>query len=161
MGMRCEVIVVDEDQINELLANPESIFNLLAVGRTGVFLDKAWHGIHFLLTGSVWGGKEPLCYLVKGGEEIGDVDVGYGPARVFSPNQIAGWADALSAISSDDLQKRYDPEAMTKAGIYPGGWDFAQEDGSLPGELLEFYGELQFFLEQAKSENKGAVIAVR
>jgi Domain of unknown function (DUF1877) len=51
--------------------------------------------------------------------------------------------------------------SMTKADIYPGGWDLAQEAGSLPGELLEFYEELQFFLEKAKSENKGAVIAIR
>jgi hypothetical protein len=48
-----------------------------------------------------------------------------------------------------------------ESGHLSGGWDLAQEDGSLPGELLEFYEELQFFLEKAKSENKGAVIAIR
>lgn len=84
-------------------------------------LDKAWHGIHFLLTGSVWEGEEPLCYLVRGGVELGKEDFGYGPAPLLNPDQIADWAKALSTISTDELRKRFNPEAMMKAKIYPGG----------------------------------------
>src|SRR5687768_15824950 len=28
-------------------------------------LDKAWHGLHFLFTGTEWEGDEPACFLVK------------------------------------------------------------------------------------------------
>ena len=51
-------------------------------------LDKAWHGIHYLLTGTAWAGAEPLNFIVCGGTEVGDIDVGYGPARVFSSNDV-------------------------------------------------------------------------
>src|SRR5262245_51191373 len=32
-------------------------------------LDKAWHGIHYLLTGTAWEGVLPLDFLVRGGVE--------------------------------------------------------------------------------------------
>lgn len=48
---------------------------------TDANLDKAWHGIHFLLTGSTWEGEKPLNFLISGGETIGEIEVGYGPAR--------------------------------------------------------------------------------
>src|SRR5687768_13192892 len=37
-------------------------------------LDKAWHGLHFLFTGTAWEGAPPECFLVSGGTEIGQVD---------------------------------------------------------------------------------------
>src|SRR5688500_6275073 len=36
-------------------------------------LDKAWHGIHYLLTGTAWEGAEPLNFLVAGGRPVGDI----------------------------------------------------------------------------------------
>src|SRR5215212_1257503 len=41
-------------------------------------LEKMWHGLHFLFTGTLSEGEEPACYLQRGGEEIGDPDeLGY------------------------------------------------------------------------------------
>jgi hypothetical protein len=165
MGMICCLIEVDEAKIKELLADPESIRDFLGAGEEeeeeekefgGIDLDKAWHGIQFLLTGSAWEGEEPLCYLVKGGEEIGDVR--YGPARALRPIQIEAWANALSAISIDDLRERYDPEAMINAKIYPGRWGPATEKGGVSKYLLEGYECLRYFLEQTKNAKKGAII---
>ncbi|MGH9935284.1 MAG: YfbM family protein [Blastocatellia bacterium] len=140
MGMVCGLTAVDEGQINEFLTHRENVFDYLdeleeneEIG--GVDLDKAWHGIHFLLTRSAWDGAEPLCYLVKGGEEIGAED---DCARLLRPNQIADWANALSTISSDDLRKRYDPAAMTKTDIYPEIWDRAEEEQGNLEYLLDY-----------------------
>lgn len=165
MSMICCLIDVDEVQINDLLANPDGVGDFVeewfeGEEIRGIDLDKAWHGIHFLLTGSAWEGTEPLCYLVKGGEEIGDEDVGYCPARAIRPNQIADWTNALSAISGDDLRKRFDPEAMMKAEIYPDIWDRAPEEDDVLGYLLEYYEALRSFVERTKNENKGAIITL-
>jgi hypothetical protein len=165
MSMICCLIDVAEAQINELPAAPDSIHNFVDVWFEGeevrgIDLDKAWRGIHFLLNESAREGNEPLCYLVKGGEEIGDEDVGYCRARALRPNQIADWADALSAISVDDRRKRFDPEALLKADIYPSVWDRAPEEDDTPGYLLEFYDALRSFPEQTKHENKGAIITL-
>jgi hypothetical protein len=51
-------------------------------------VDKAWHGIHFLLTGAAWGDNRPECFIVASGREIGDDDVGYGPARGFTSSEV-------------------------------------------------------------------------
>lgn len=162
MGMVCCLAPVDEDQINELLANPEGVSDFLEMSEEdeeigGVDLDKAWHGIHFLLTGSAWEGEEPLCYLFKGGEGVGAEDDG---ARVLKPNQIADWANTLSTIPADDLRKRFNPEAMMEVEIYPEIWDRASEEDDILRYLLENYEALRSFLEQTKNENKGAIISV-
>ncbi len=47
-------------------------------------LDKAWHGVHYLLTGQADGGELPHSLAVTGGEEFGP-EVGYGPARFLIP----------------------------------------------------------------------------
>jgi Domain of unknown function (DUF1877) len=41
-------------------------------------LDKSWHGIHYLLTGTASGGVAPVNFLVAGGRPVGKLDVGYG-----------------------------------------------------------------------------------
>ncbi len=86
-------------------------------------LDKSWHGIHYLLTGSADEGGAPLDFLVAGGTEVGDEDVGYGPARVFTSAQTRAIAAALAAVTDDELRARFAPEAMMRAEIYPEIWD--------------------------------------
>jgi uncharacterized protein DUF1877 len=161
MGVTCCLAPVDGDQIDELLADPEGVSDFLEEleeEEKVVDLDKSWHGIHFLLTGSAEEGEEPLCYLIKGGEDIGYGDDDYAPPRALRPNQIADWANALSAISSDDLRKRYDTKAMMEVEIYPTIWDRITEEDGYPGYLLENYEWLRSFVEQMKNENKGAII---
>ena len=53
------------------------------VGDAEVDLDKAWHGIHYLLTGSVESNKTLASKVIMGGEDIGP-DRGYGPARCLA-----------------------------------------------------------------------------
>ena len=52
-------------------------------------LDKAWHGIHFLLTGSAWETTPGAGESVLGGDPVGP-DRGYGPARLLDPGPGAG-----------------------------------------------------------------------
>jgi len=83
-------------------------------------LDKTWEGIHYLLTGAnQLGGDEPLCYLARGGEEIGEVDVGYGPARALKSNQVKAFTEALAGISEEEFRERFNAEEVAQAGIYP------------------------------------------
>ena len=67
-------------EIQHLLASPSDVTRFLygaeADGRERVGLKKAWHAIHFALTGSRLGGAEPLNFLVSEGTPVGEVDVG-------------------------------------------------------------------------------------
>ena len=123
-------------------------------------LDKAWHGIHYLLTGSDWGGDPPLNFLVAGGLPVGDVDVGYGPARVFHSSEVARIRDALCAIQPDDLRRRYNPDAMVEQDIYPTIWDRDPKDDDSLGYLVEHFGVLQRFISDAASKGLGIVVTM-
>src|SRR5687767_12235877 len=72
-------------------------------------LDKAWHGLHYLLTRTAWEGDAPLNFLVAGGREVGDIDVGYGPARVLSAAEVRAAADALARLTDEELRSRFNP----------------------------------------------------
>src|SRR6516165_8261013 len=88
-----------------------------------VSIDKAWHGLHYLLCGAAEPAPGPLGQSVFGGTEIGE-DQGYGPARYFSPAQVVEIAAALRSPGLErDLHARFDAEAMTQIGIYPGVWE--------------------------------------
>jgi hypothetical protein len=125
-----------------------------------VDLDKAWHGIHYLLTGSAWEGEKPLCYLVQGGAEVGDVDVGYGPARALRSDQVKAFHDALRALSREDLKVRYQPERMKELDIYPGIWDSEPPEGDPFGYLMEYVKILDEFLAKTVQKGLGLVVCI-
>lgn len=160
MSMICCLREADDSEIQRLLQEPEQINAFLEEELNEIDLDKAWHGLHFLLTGSQWEGKEPLCYLVAGGKTIGDIDVGYGPARALTSKQVANFNIALSGISSDKLRQRYDPRALKKAEIYPEIWDSdAGEDDAL-GYLVEMFEDLKAFVEKTAEQKKGMIVYI-
>src|SRR6516225_10200228 len=110
-----------------------------------VSIDKAWHGLHYLLCGAPEPAPGPLGQAVFGGTEIGE-DQGYGPARYFSPTQVAEIASALQAQGLErELRARFDGPAMTQLGIYPGGWE--TDDGDW---LIEAFHTLRDFYAAAK-----------
>jgi Domain of unknown function (DUF1877) len=84
----------------------------------GLNLEKSWHVLHYLLTGKVEGAPPPLGNAILGGQEIGG-DLGYGPARFLTAQQVHEVAIALGAISKDDLTERFDLKAMIAANIFP------------------------------------------
>lgn len=159
MSMISILVFASDDEIRQLLAEPDGIYAFLERERTSTDLDKAWHGIHWLLTGSADGGGEPLCYLVAGGETVGDVDVGYGPARALKSTQVAEWHDALARISPDELARRFDPRAMLAADIYPEIWarSITGKEDTLD-YLLQASAGLRDFLAAACREKSGLLV---
>jgi Domain of unknown function (DUF1877) len=117
-------------------------------------VDKAWHGIHYLLSGKADVGAEPLSWAVMGGEEIGD-EVGYGPARFLEPElvrNIAAWLPDDSVFKS-----RFDPQAMERAGIYP-EVIWVRDDTDALEYLVENYRELVAFYKSAAERGDGAIL---
>jgi hypothetical protein len=55
---------------------------------------------------------------------VGDEDLGYGPPRVFGPQEVAAIADALalSNVSQRTLLPRFDLKKFEKLELYPGRW---------------------------------------
>ena len=159
MSMISILVFASDDEIRQLLSQPESIYEFIEQERTSTDLDKAWHGIHWLLTGSADGGDEPLCFLLAGGEPVGDADVGYGPARALTSERVAAWDVALSQISREELARRFDPKAMLDADIYPQIWarSIKGEEDTLD-YLLQAYGSFRDFVAAAGKERSGLLV---
>ena len=123
-------------------------------------LDKAWHGIHFLLTGTAWEGDPPLNFLVTGGRQVGDEEVGYGPARTFTPAEAREIAGALAAVSDEQLQARFAPQEMMRLEIYPEIWDRDPVDDDTLGYLMEYTGQLRAMLASVVERGHGLLVTV-
>jgi hypothetical protein len=118
--------------------------------------DKAWHGIHFLLTGKPWEGQPPLNFMVAGGREIGKIDVGYGPARCFTSQEVASVYEALEPITTDALKLKCDREAFRKNDIYPNIWD--EPDDECFGYVLSYFEDLKAFMNRTRDSGKGLIV---
>ncbi len=119
-------------------------------------IDKAWHGIHFLLTGSAWEGIGPEAFIVAGGTEIGKIDVGYGPARAFRSKEVSEIAQRLKGIDKKILENRFDKKAFIENEIYPDIWDEPPED--CLGYLLENFEMLKQLVIKAADDKKALIV---
>jgi len=125
-----------------------------------VDVDKAWHGIHYLLTGSAWQGEPPLDFLVNGGREVGSEDVGYGTARVFTASETRAIAGAVDRLSDDELRSRFSPDDMMAKEIYPEIWDRDPDDDDTLGYLIEHLGTLRETVATAVRNGHGLIVLV-
>jgi hypothetical protein len=153
---------VSDAQLAELFANPDVVEDFLYASDEPspdeLDIEKTWHGLHYLFAGDAWGGDPPLNFLVSGGREIGDIDVGYGPARGFTSAEVAEIAAALDPITPDDLRSRFDPQGMMAAQIYPEIWDRDPAADDTIGYLVEYFEMLKPFVGATRDDGRGLVV---
>jgi len=167
MGMIANFRRLPEADLLSLREDPELVSEYLSEGQpTGDFgpfadldVDKAWHAIHFLLTGSAWEGESPLNFIASGGAEIGD-DVGYGPARCLDSREVASLAAALQDIPTHALLKRFDAQALSAADIYPDIWDRPPEEDDTQGYVAGYYEMLRAFILDAAGKHQALLVSI-
>jgi hypothetical protein len=123
-------------------------------------LDKAWHGLQYMLTQTAWAGEPPLNFLVSGGSEVGAIDVGYGPARAFLAADVKAINDALRPIDHQFLKARFNPGEMMRLEIYPGIWDRDPEDDDSFGYCVEYLDVLKTFVADAAERGVGVIVTL-
>ena len=117
-------------------------------------LEKAWHGVHYLLSGRVDPAEDPLASAILGGEEIGSDEgfSGYGPPRAFDPQRVA---EIAAALANPGLERtaaaRFDSERMNRLGLYPG---FRADDAEW---LMEGLRRLRGFYAAAAANGQAIV----
>ena len=171
--------MLTREELSEALASPEALEGLLDPEDDDearqIDVDKAWHAIHWLLTGSAddtppsrraglfrrkavreaAAGAEALA--VFGGDPVGE-DNGYGPARLLRPEQVAAVAEALRPLTPEVLGHRVDLAAMEAAELYPGIWD---EEDVFEEYLGPNYEVLRDFYLTAASEDAAVLLAIQ
>jgi hypothetical protein len=84
----------------------------------GVYVDKAWHALWYLLNEA----ESPLDLLFDGyvmGDKDADWD-GWRPS-CFTVDEVAAAAEFLTATPYERLREHFDAEAMEAEDIYPSG----------------------------------------
>jgi len=142
------------DELASLIADPSSVEAFIYPEddehENNIDVDKAWHGIHFLLANDAWAGELPLANVVLGGNEIGD-DVGYGPAKYLTADEVFEVANALKDLSSDAFRARYNAKSLLDNEIYPQIW---HDDDDAVGYLTSYYETLRdYYLDAAAKGN--------
>ncbi|QLQ36838.1 YfbM family protein [Micromonospora robiginosa] len=144
-------------ELSAAAADPTTVAPLLHGDDPLLDLDKSWHGLHYLLTGTAWDTDDGAGAAILGGEPIGD-DVGYGPPRLLAPDAVRAVADGLDAVNEATLRARFDPDAMTDEGIYPAIWH--DGDDEFDTYLWPSFVELRRFYRTAATQGEGVLLAV-
>ena len=159
MSMLGDFRLLPTAAIDDLAARPESALEFLYDEEVAVTdrmsVEKAWHGIHFLLNGTAWEGEAPLDFIVRGGRELGH-DAGYGPARGFSAKELKGICAALEPFIPGVLRKRFDIEALLECAIYPNTWVGGEGEW-----LIDTFAQLKRFLASGATRGLGLVVCIR
>jgi hypothetical protein len=149
--------MADDEQIEDLLRDPAQIEALLDEEGPELDLDRAWHGLHYLLAGTARETAGPRGYIL-GGRRLGEVNVGYGPARVLSAAEAAIFDDLLQCLPAADFRERFDAGALIRADIYPNLWErdlTGEED--LRAYLCEHFAQLKQFVAAARRDGMGLI----
>jgi hypothetical protein len=144
MGMYGSVAIASREDARRLSGTAES-----------VSLEKAWHGLHYLLTGEVWEGAGPLAFLLSGGEQEGGDEEA---PRWFTPQETVEIHQALLGVSDDQLWSRFDADEMAQNDVYPGIWDEPEED--LQEEYLMYFHQLKEAVAAAVQSNRGLLVSI-
>jgi Domain of unknown function (DUF1877) len=150
MGMigRCKTVTPAE--LESILADPSAVEALIYSEATpSLDLDKAWWGIHFLLTGDYGPSSKPLSWAILGGVELDGPDLGYGSPRYLRPDEVVAVAEALAGMPAEALASGFDAAALTEANVYPNIWD---EGTDAADYLIHHYKKLgPFYADAAKA----------
>ena len=161
MGMLCCIHGILAGEIRRLQQDDDALEDFLEESDDVCDVDKAWHGIHFLLTGDAWGGDPPFNFLLCGGTLLGGSDDGVSPPRYFDPREVADVYRALESVTVDELRKRFDPRKLAAAEIYPDIWDRVDKEPWQPDYLTGGFEQMKEFFKTLAEAKKGAIITIR
>lgn len=116
--------------------------------------DKAWHGLHFCLTGTAEGGAFPLGFMVVGGYPL-TRHTGYQAGRVFDSGETEAILAALAEVGEAGVRAGFDPGRMEAAAIYPEGlW----HDPEAVDYLVDAFRRVIAFFERCSARGHGFAV---
>ena len=123
-----------------------------------VALEKAWHMLHFLFTGSIGPVGGPGDALMAG-EDLGE-DLGYGPPRLLDAKATLNFARFLNSLDVTELVARVNCAEMLRENVYgmPMGPGAEAEEGALRAEVAHFFPLLRDTVAKAAEIDGGLLI---
>ena len=153
MGLTLSVYSLDAKTADDFGLEPEYVPS--AEGEELLSCDglgKDWHIVHFLLTGTAEATHHPLGLLYDAGLELEDSE----GVWIVSSAQVRAFRDALRSVSDEELQSRFDPEAMAAADVYA-AYGLTADDWD---NVSEGIPQLRDFAEACATLGCGAIIVI-
>lgn len=113
--------------------------------------DKAWHVVHYLLTGSPGATDSPLSFIIGDWEQINE-EFSFVP-----PDAVRRFSIALSALTDDELRSRYNPGKFADAQLYMSDY-FVEAGNDGINYLMQGMPRLRTFATQAAE--KGEAVGI-
>jgi hypothetical protein len=177
MGIYCRLFQITNAEVEQIWANPEAVTSVIEAKKTTrpappsmetqltlfdlpvlpnpttwyVDLDKMWQALHFLLNGNPWGGMPPLSLAILGGEVVKTTSEG--EIKMLVRAEVRRVAEALSALTHEELYKRFEPAKFAAADIYPSAaWD-EDRDHLFSGLMMDFDELVAIYRDAELCEN--------
>lgn len=80
----------------------------------GTHLDKAWHAVHYLVTGDT-----ELRFLTTGTQFSAVSE----PCELHSAEAIRELSQSLASTTAAELMRKFDPDVFNTAKVYGAPWD--------------------------------------
>lgn len=153
MGIVVSFNRVSDAELARVVAEPESYWEVVdshdrATEPHG-YLDKAWHGLSYLLSRSGTG-----IDLFMGGDPIENTE----GLTAWSAQLVRETAETLRGTPFATLAAHYDPALLEAAAIYPNIWT-AEGDEALD-YLREYFDVLVKFFDAAADAESAAVMSM-
>lgn len=133
MGLYCDILSIPAhaiDKCEQFADNEKALVDHIQSSAANWFdIDKAWHGIHFLLNPAYPNVSWPNSFLFQGGTALNNRDwsesygVNVPDFRVFTPDQVKEINTMLNGVSGRTLLRRYNPDLLKSHSIYPEAWE--------------------------------------
>jgi hypothetical protein len=156
MGIYATLLQINASTSEKIHAEPELFNDIKKVSTRRCELEKEWHKIHFLLTGSARATNHILSKALIGSKsQAGEIQLG--EPNFLSPGEVKEVANVLRSISEEEIKSRYNPEAMLAAKVYHQLWDKVETEAI--DKLVHVFKDLvEFYNEAAKRGNATALV---
>lgn len=118
-------------------------------------LDESWHVLHYIFSRDPWAGELPQATLLRGGRELGDIDVGYGPARIYAPQELREFSAFLATLTQHNFL-----DDVSASGLHDSDIDGVchNEDTADLEPLWDYIADLRGFLGEVIARNRWVIL---
>jgi len=120
-------------------------------------LDKSWHIVHYLLSGSSGRGEGPLGLIGDDLHPVADLDLGLGKPNVVSSADVKAFTEAAATMSDADFLSRFKPDEMPTDELYMGDVIARGDHDDMMEYALENFHILRDFAAKAAADGEAII----
>ncbi|MBP1996712.1 YfbM family protein [Paenibacillus eucommiae] len=157
MGMIGLYKAVPEHLVKKLAAGDLTVEELISFSGEELDIDKAWQGIHYVLTGKIMGGDQPLGNVVPMLDDQG-MDLHDFGAFYLYPEQVKAAIEAISEYSQEQFSAKFEQNNPIQEQVYPVGSD--EDYQEFLDYLYQYFTAIQSFYRSIAAAGNGVIFYI-